>query len=239
MPVLTLFALLFSISATYSAAPSPLSPDAPWGAPPGTLQSLSSAAGQPWLASSATWGLTVPATVPGDLVTDLQRAGVIGDPFFELGWLNTTTPGFQGAPLWDVGAWNFSAGFDLAVPAGAAAYLIFDGVKMAADVYLNGVAIGAVADQFLRYAFPLPAGLLRPRGNELAVVFATSRDPRNAEGRFSGASGGWDWGEFGAPPPPRPHTRALTPYPERRTHRTAKKGPYTNTNTGGRQVGGG
>ena len=187
--MLTLFALLLSISATSSAAPSPLSPDAPWGAPPGTLQSLSSAAGQPWLASSATWGLTVPATVPGDLVTDLQRAGVIGDPFFELGWLNTTTPGFQGAPLWDVGAWNFSAGFDLAVPAGAAAYLIFDGVKMAADVYLNGAAIGAVADHFLRYAWPRPAGLLRPRGNERAVVFAYFARPAQRRGALLGRVG--------------------------------------------------
>ena len=220
MPTLTLLALLLFVSATSSAAPSPLSPDAPWGAPPGSLQSLSTSAGQPWVASSATWGLTVPATVPGDLVTDLQRAGVIGDPFFELGWLNTTTPGAQGAPLWDVGPWNFTAGFDLAVPAGAAAYLVFDGAKMAADVYLNGVAIGAMVDQFLRYAFPLPAGLLRPHGNALAVVFGTSRDPRNAEGRFSGASGGWDC-KFGARPRQKqthpklsPQTRTLTPNPK-------------------------
>jgi beta-mannosidase len=41
------------------------------------------------------------------------------------------------------------------------------------------------------------------------LSFGTSRDPRNAQGRFSGSSGGWDWG------------------------------PYTSTNTGAQQVGGG
>ena len=172
-----------------------LTPDAPWGVP-GNAVYLSQ--GCTW--SSATWNITVPAAIPGDLVTDLQHAGVIGDPYFELGFLNTTTPGFLGAPLWDVGVWTLTAPFDAAalLPHAGAVFLVLDGVKMAADVSLNGVALGAVFDQFLRYAFLVPAGLLRPTGNALALAFGTSRDPRNAEGRFSGASGGWDWGALTA-----------------------------------------
>ena len=34
--------------------------------------------------------LTIPAQVPGDLLTDLQRAGQIGDPNFEKNFLNDT-----------------------------------------------------------------------------------------------------------------------------------------------------
>ena len=64
---------------------------------------------------------------------------------------------------------------------------------MAADVSINGAPLGSVSDQFLRYAFAVPSQLLRAGGaNQLSLAFGTSRDPRNAEGRFSGASGGWD-----------------------------------------------
>jgi len=194
-----------------STLASPLTPDFSFGVASDSLQYLSTFANSSWVVSNSQWGISVPASVPGDLVTDLQRAGVIGDPFYELGWLNTTTPGHQGAPLWDSGIWNYSLTFPLTLsyPAGTTFYLVFDGVKMAADIMLNGVYIGFVMDQFLRYTFMLPPGILLAAGNELSLAFGTSRDPRNAEGRFSGASGGWDWG------------------------------PYTNTATTGTQVGGG
>lgn len=188
--------LLAAAALRHAAALNYLTPDHPWGLPASSLQPLSSTAPDVrWTASSATFGITVNATVPGDLVTDLQHAGVIGDPFFELGFLNTTTPGAQGAPLWDTGVWTFSCDFAAAVRQDAALFLVLDGVKMAADVALNGVPLGGVMDQFLRYALPLPQGALRPppARNVLTVAFGTSRDPRNAEGRFSGASGGWDW----------------------------------------------
>ena len=37
-----------------------------------------------WEASEDTLGLAMNATIPGDVITDLQNAGVIGDPFYEL-----------------------------------------------------------------------------------------------------------------------------------------------------------
>ena len=35
-------------------------------------------------------GITIPATVPGDIVSDLHRAGLIGNPYYEMNWLNSS-----------------------------------------------------------------------------------------------------------------------------------------------------
>lgn len=158
-------------------------------------QLLTGEDGGNWTASSETWGLSVPGRVPGDLLSDLQRGGVIGDPWFELGFLNTTTPGAQGAPLWDVGAWAYTTTFTpspavaAVIAAGGAASIVFDGVKMAARATLNGTPLDVLLnDQFMRFVVP---ATLAPGANTLTVTFSTSRDAANAEGRFSGASAGW------------------------------------------------
>lgn len=162
----------------------PLSPDARVAAD--AVQLLSGpAAANAWAASSATWAIAVNASVPGDLLSDLQRSGVIGDPWFELGFLNTTTPGAQGAPLWDVGTWVYTTTFAVAddvlaiARGGGAVALVCDGIKMAADVSLDGTTLGFANDQFLRFSFPVAAPL-GPTAT-LRVSFSTSRDPRNAE----------------------------------------------------------
>ena len=171
----------------------PLSPDASVAA--AATQPLTGAAGAAWAVSSTQWQITVPATVPGDLISDLQLAAVVGDPWHELNFLNTTTPGAQGAPIWDVGRWEYAASLTpdasiaAALAAGGTATLVFDGVKMAADVLWNGAVIGFVNDQFLRFSFDV---VVLPGANDLRVNFTTSRDVRNAEGRFSGASAGWE-----------------------------------------------
>ncbi len=59
--------------------------------------------------------------------------------------------------------------------------LVLDGVKMAADVSLNGQTIASVADQFLRVT--IPVNNLQPL-NTLSVAFPPSSDPRNNAGRF-------------------------------------------------------
>ena len=43
-----------------------------------------------WSVSSTRWNVSVGASVPGDLLSDLQRAGVIADPWYELNFLNRT-----------------------------------------------------------------------------------------------------------------------------------------------------
>ena len=79
-----------------------------------------------WVATGG--DLQIRATVPGDLITDLQLAGLIGDPLYELNWKNAT--------LWDGRVWTYTTSFslDAASLAGIAAgtsdtLLVFDGVK--------------------------------------------------------------------------------------------------------------
>ena len=94
--------------------------------------------------------LQIPASVPGDLLSDLQRAGQIGDPYYEKNFLNSS--------LWNSHTWSYSTTFtptELARAhlraAGGRVLLVFDGLKMGARVYLDGSLLGMAADQFLRY----------------------------------------------------------------------------------------
>jgi beta-mannosidase len=151
-----------------------------------------------WVASSASpTPLEIRATVPGDLITDLQLAGLIGDPLYELNWKNST--------LWDTRSWAYSTSFalDAASLAGISAgtsdtLLVFDGVKMPSSVAVNGVAVGTTSNQFLRYEFSLAAaaatGAKLAAANTLTVTF----DPavQTTEGRFMACSGGWDWAPY-------------------------------------------
>jgi len=132
------------------------------------------------------------ANVPGDIVTDLAAAGVIAAPWLDLTWRAE-------AGRWDLDTWTYETSFETpagwAAAPGAEVWLVFDSVKMAADVSLNGAAVGATVNQHLRYTFPVGALLATPGGalNRLAVTFPpTVSDTRNDAGRFMGCSGGWD-----------------------------------------------
>lgn len=152
--------------------------------------------GDSWTASSASAGLSIQARVPGDIITDLQNAGRVGDPLYELNFLAGNTE-----PLWgNQHSWTYATNFTL--PAGGAAaaaassmyLLVFDGVKMGARVSVNGVEVGTVTNQFKRYIFPLDASVLRlkPPGasQTLEVAFDGSL---SVHGRFMACTGGWDW----------------------------------------------
>ena len=141
-----------------------------------------------WTAFSGAAGISIPAKVPGDLITDLENAGEIGDPLYERN--------FKGV-LWDASNWTFSTEFETATPmlSNGTKYLVLDGVKMGAWVYLNGHLLGAVADQFLRYRFDVTQ-LLTPahsNKNELQLVFPPSNHTLNEEARWMACSGAWDW----------------------------------------------
>jgi hypothetical protein len=144
-----------------------------------------------------TGDLQVPATVPGDLITDLEKAGVIGDPLFEMNFLN-------GSSTWNLPQWNYTKTFTLEADvlqhatAGESMLLVLDGVKMGAKILLNGKELGEVNDQFLRYTFPLDAAELVSAADigaahELTVAFDTSID---CGGRWMACTGGWDWAPY-------------------------------------------
>jgi beta-mannosidase len=151
-----------------------------------------------WTASTTFQGATTPtvirATVPGDLITDLQMAGMIGDPLYEMNWKNYS--------LWDANVWTYTQTFTLtpgelaAIASGSGdTLLVFDGVKMSSSMTLNGVPLGKTTNQFLRYTFSLAAantaGAKVAGTNTLTVSFDSS--DQTTEGRFAACSGGWDW----------------------------------------------
>jgi hypothetical protein len=72
--------------------------------------------------------LSVKGNVPGDLVTDLQKAGVIADPYLDLTWLKNSS-------LWTDHVWTYSTNFSVSPPGNTSSLLlVFDGAKMGATV---------------------------------------------------------------------------------------------------------
>ena len=125
----------------------------------------------------------MPASVPGDLITDLEAAGMVGDPLYELNWLN--------ASIWDTNTWTYSTTFT-APAGGGSTLLVFDGIKMGADIILDGKTIGNTTDQFLRYIFPVTLSSTQAP-HTLEVVF----DPKiDCGGRWMSCTGGWDWAPY-------------------------------------------
>lgn len=139
-----------------------------------------------WTASEQSLGLNITATVPGDIVTDLQRAGIIKDPWYEITFLDNRT-------LWDpsVRKWVFTTSVFLPPPGVAPTplLLVFEGVKMGAHVLWNGAEIGQVTNQFARYIFALPSDSSGGRST-LTLLFDGALITDN---RFMPSSGGWDW----------------------------------------------
>jgi hypothetical protein len=97
--------------------------------------------------------------------------------------------------------------------------LVFDGIKMGSQMYLNSQYLGTTTDQFLRYIYPLSyttttvtslanstdnsthkTNILNRAGkrNRLVARFdPSSKDNRLlTNGRFSACSGGWDWAPY-------------------------------------------
>jgi hypothetical protein len=123
--------------------------------------------------------ITVPATVPGDLITDLQRADVISDPWLDLTWI-------QRSFLWSNHVWTYSTHFTVTsnvLEKKSALLLVFDGVKMGATLRVNGQVVGVLRDQFLRYSFELTTGLQAGVGSNLLEVTFGIEDVAE-DGRF-------------------------------------------------------
>lgn len=146
--------------------------------------------------------ITVPATVPGSVHTDLLSAGLIPDPYLDgneklLSWIGLTD-------------WRYSTTFAWN-PAGAdRVELAFGGLDTVAEIDLNGVRIGATRNMHRSYTFDVTARL-KAGLNELVVVFRSpvreadaaslslgyrphvNHHPFNALRKMA-CSFGWDWG---------------------------------------------
>eukprot|EP00750_Incisomonas_marina_P010425 INCI16272.1.p1 GENE.INCI16272.1~~INCI16272.1.p1 ORF type:complete len:774 (+),score=106.89 INCI16272.1:186-2324(+) len=165
-----------------------------------TANLVSTTQGAAQFAAGAPPILTLPnAQVPGDLITDLEMAGEIVDPLYELTFKNAS---WWHTPPESERQWVYSTSFathDAAASSTAAAdvTLVMDGVKMGATVRLNGHTLGTVTDQFLRYNFTITDFLVVDGGtgsgnNTLEVAF----DGTPTDGRYMACTGGWDWGPY-------------------------------------------
>lgn len=145
---------------------------------------------------------TVPATVPGCVHTDLLAAGLIDDPYLDdnenrLAWIGDTI-------------WTYTTTFDWAADGHERTDLVCQGLDTVAELTLNGVSLGATANQHRSYRFPV-WHLLREGPNTLTVRFdpapAYAERWRAALGERPGAYAapypfirkaacnfGWDWG---------------------------------------------
>jgi beta-mannosidase len=144
----------------------------------------------------------VPATVPGEVHTDLLAAGAIPDPFDGdnetlLQWIGWTD-------------WSYSLIFDWQPGTEARHDLVAEGLDTFATITLNGAEVGRTANQHRSYRFDITS-LLRPGSNELVVDFAAPASaarrasetlgprpasyshPYNAVRKMA-SSYGWDWG---------------------------------------------
>ena len=156
------------------------------------------------------WNKPIHATVPGDVITDLQRAGYIGDPWLGDNFLNQSSVwSTPDALRYEANITslleNHGRGHPRGRPRGNR-MLVLDGVKMGAAVSVNGKELGQVNDQHLRYTFPLAGidGCTTESGNGAnphttpssrpgCVVAITFDKTIQTHGRFMASSGGWDW----------------------------------------------
>jgi beta-mannosidase len=152
--------------------------------------------------NSALLAAPVPATVPGEVYSDLLAAGEIPDPFDgdnegKLHWIGKTS-------------WSYRTVFDWEPDQHAVQELVADGLDTAARVTLNGTELGQTWNQHRSYRFPV-TGLLVAGSNELVVEFAspvgtanrlreesgmwphTNLHPYNAIRKMA-SNFGWDWG---------------------------------------------
>jgi hypothetical protein len=105
--------------------------------------------------------ISISATVPGDILTDLQRAGKLPDPYFNSSWQDSSF-----IAMWNEGTWTYTRSF--AAPASSmSSLLVFDGIRMGSMIKLNGESLGNSTDQFQRYVFPVKL----QSSNELSITF--------------------------------------------------------------------
>ncbi len=146
-------------------------------------------------------GKTIPAKVPGDITIDLYRAGLVKDPYFglnykEIEWVARRD--FTYETVIDV---------DEELLQNPSVGVIFDGIDVFSDVYVNGKHVGGTKNMFLQYRFEI-RDLLKVGKNLLTVemhstlnamdqidttgYYAIFNEPRifvrKAQCHF-----GWDW----------------------------------------------
>lgn len=147
-------------------------------------------------------GRAVPATVPGQIHTDLMAAGLLADPDIGFGeceqhWIGAST-------------WRWRTDVLIETGAGEHCALVGHGFDTVAQVRLDGELLGCTDDQHLRYRWPV-----EPPGHGQPVELTVTIEPIHVSAaaaeeevghlprpypfpypyvRKSACNFGWDWG---------------------------------------------
>jgi len=121
----------------------------------------------------------IDAVVPGNFELDMQRAGLIEDPFFGSNPLKMQA--YEDVHV------VYARTFTYEPQAGTEPVLVFDGIDTIGDVYLNGKLIGHAENMFLQQTFAAEG--LRTGENELVVhllpVCLETRENSVSAGHFA------------------------------------------------------
>ena len=90
----------------------------------------------------------VDGAVPGNFERDLERAGLIGDPYFGMNTLEVQK--LENLHLWYCRSFTFDGTAD------ENTFLCFEGIDTVAEIYLNGKLLKKVSNMFLTYEIPVP-----------------------------------------------------------------------------------
>lgn len=160
------------------------------------------------------------ARVPGDILSDLMANNVIENPYFDRNFLDQRNIWMGIRSVWNSSSqlqlerrtriWIYETFVEL--DQNRSYQLVLEGVKMGASVAINGVHLGTVTNQFLRYEFDLPevfsfeihstvdaySRMEKERGSKKMVIqLSITFDPAiETNGRFTACSGGWDWAPY-------------------------------------------
>lgn len=101
----------------------------------------------------------ISASVPGNFELDMQKAGLIDDPFYADNPLKIQK--LENRHLWYAVDFEYTGNFP------ERAYLKFDGIDTFSDIFLNGGIIGSTDNMLISYE--LPAVGIKKGSNELLV----------------------------------------------------------------------
>ena len=153
--------------------------------------------------------------LPSDVLTNLLDASIIGDPYYDRNFL-TERYVWMGDHAKDdqihtnrTRTWVYTTTFELpelSEETQMSWKLIVEGIKMGAHLSLNGVHLGTVNNQFLRYEFDVSSRHLAKGSKLRGTTTGSSKqehllsvtfDPSiGVDGRFTACSGGWDWAPY-------------------------------------------
>ena len=128
--------------------------------------------------ADAVEGMTIEATVPGNVEIDLMRAGLISDPM--------VGSNIYGLRKWEGYQWCYRKTFTAPeIKEGQRVMLRFEGLDTFAEIYINGQKAGSAANMLIEHEFDV-TGLLRPSAeNSLDVIIRSS--VLEAQNHFLGA----------------------------------------------------